>query len=107
MIAVNMASEVTIYTDGACSGNPGKGGYGAVLLWQGQEKHLRGYEPDTTNNRMELMGAIAALEELKRPMEIALYTDSKYMKDGIEKWLNKWKANGWRTASKQPVKNRD
>ncbi len=102
-----VSSEITIYTDGACSGNPGSGGYGAVLLWCGQEKHLSGFAFETTNNRMELMGAIVALEELKRSMEIILVTDSKYVKDGVERWLANWKRNGWRTSSKAPVKNRD
>jgi ribonuclease HI len=98
---------VEIYTDGACSGNPGPGGWGALLLYQDTEKELTGGEPDTTNNRMELTAAIAALETLKRPCRIALYTDSTYVRDGITKWLPEWKRRGWKTAAKKPVKNVD
>jgi ribonuclease HI len=98
---------VTIHTDGACSGNPGPGGWGAILTFKDQEKELKGGEPQTTNNRMELMAAIAALEALKRPCTVDLYTDSQYMRGGITGWINGWKRNGWRTASKQPVRNVD
>jgi ribonuclease HI len=101
------ATEVTIHTDGACSGNPGPGGWGAILSFGDHEKELCGGEPHTTNNRMELMAAISALEALKRPCTIALYTDSEYVKSGITGWINKWKQNGWRTADKKPVKNVD
>lgn len=100
-------AAVEIFTDGACSGNPGPGGWGALLRYRGVEKELSGGEAYTTNNRMELMGAIAALEALKRPSQVAICTDSAYLKDGITKWLPRWKANGWKTASKKPVKNRD
>ena len=97
--------EVEIYTDGACSGNPGPGGWGALLRYGAVEKELAGGEGLTTNNRMELMGAISALEALKKPAKIKLYTDSVYVKDGITKWLKGWKAKGWLTADKKPVKN--
>jgi ribonuclease HI len=103
----NDTSDIVIYTDGACSGNPGPGGWGALLSWNGHEKELFGGEPDTTNNRMELMAAIQALESLKRTGPIALYTDSTYVRDGITKWIHGWKRNGWRTAAKKPVKNED
>ncbi len=98
---------VEIFTDGACSGNPGPGGWGAVLRWKGVEKELSGGEPETTNNRMELMAAIAALESLKRAVPVVLTTDSTYVRDGITKWIHNWKKNGWRTANKKPVKNAD
>jgi ribonuclease HI len=98
---------VEIHTDGACSGNPGPGGWGAVLRWQGRERELCGGEALTTNNRMELMAAIAALEALKRPSRVVIWTDSGYLKGGITGWIKGWKKNGWRTAGKQPVKNRD
>ena len=98
---------VAIYTDGACSGNPGPGGWGAVLLYGEHRREISGASADTTNNRMELTAAIRALEALKRPTDVALYTDSTYVKDGITRWLPNWKARGWRTASKSPVKNRD
>lgn len=98
---------VEIHTDGACSGNPGPGGWAAVLIWRGLDKELSGYDPVTTNNRMELMAAIAALESLKRPMTVRLITDSNYLKGGITTWLRGWKRNGWRTADKKPVKNQD
>ncbi len=100
-------SRVEIYTDGACSGNPGPGGWGAILRYEGKEKELFGSEPLTTNNRMELMAAIAALEALKRPVQIDVYTDSNYLRDGVMKWLSAWKARGWRTADRKPVKNID
>ena len=100
-------SEIEIFTDGACSGNPGPGGWGAILRWQDHERELSGGEALTTNNRMELMAAIAALESLKKPCTVKLYTDSMYLKDGITKWLANWKARGWKTADKKPVKNID
>lgn len=101
------SSKVEIYTDGACSGNPGPGGWGAVMRFNGVEKELSGGENPTTNNRMELMAAIKSLEALTRPCKVDLYTDSKYVKDGIEQWLANWKARGWKTADKKPVKNID
>ena len=97
--------EVEIFTDGACSGNPGPGGWGAILRYGDMEKELSGGEDHTTNNRMELMAAISALEALKTPCKVMLHTDSNYLKDGITKWIKNWKRNGWRTASKDPVKN--
>jgi ribonuclease HI len=100
-------TEVVIYTDGACSGNPGPGGWGVVMRWQGKEKELYGFEPVTTNNRMELMAAIQALEALQRPTTVSLHTDSKYLLDGITKWIQGWQRNGWKTAAKKPVKNDD
>jgi len=99
--------KVEIHTDGACSGNPGPGGWGALLRWNGQEKELAGAEAQTTNNRMELMAAIAALECLKRPCRVRLHTDSQYVRTGITEWLPRWIRNGWRTAQKKPVKNAD
>lgn len=102
-----MTLEVVIYTDGACRGNPGPGGWGAILIYGDHEKELCGGEPDTTNNRMELMGAIQALEALTRPCKIVLYTDSQYVRTGIATWLSLWKARGWRTQSKGAVKNAD
>jgi ribonuclease HI len=101
------APRVIIHTDGACSGNPGPGGWGAILSFGDREKELKGSEAHTTNNRMELMGAIAALEALKRPCSVDLYTDSQYLRGGITGWINGWKRNGWRTADKKPVKNVD
>ena len=98
---------VEIFTDGACSGNPGPGGWGAILRWRGSEREMWGGEPMTTNNRMEMMAAIQALETLKRPVPAKLHTDSQYLRDGITKWLPRWKKNGWRTADKKPVKNVD
>ena len=98
---------VEIHTDGACSGNPGPGGWGAVLRWRGRARELSGFEPTTTNNRMELLAAINALETLKRPMRVRLFTDSNYLRQGITTWLPAWKARGWRTADKKPVKNQD
>jgi ribonuclease HI len=97
--------DVEMFTDGACSGNPGPGGWGAILRMGDREKELSGGEPATTNNRMELMGVIAGLEALKRPCKIRLHTDSKYVLDGATKWIHGWKKNGWRTADKKPVKN--
>lgn len=104
-----MPAEDTIeaFTDGACSGNPGPGGWGAVLRWRGHEREISGGEPLTTNNRMELMAAIAALEALKRPSRIVITTDSIYLRDGITKWVDGWQRNGWKTAAKKAVKNRD
>ena len=100
-----MTATVDVWTDGACSGNPGPGGWGAILSYNGVEKELSGGEPQTTNNRMELMAAIAALEALKRPCTVALHTDSQYLRQGITGWIHGWKKNGWRTADKKPVKN--
>jgi len=100
-------TEVVIYTDGACSGNPGPGGWGVVLRWNGTEKELHGGDPQTTNNRMELMAAIQALEALNRPSRVQLYTDSVYLLNGITKWVAGWQSNGWRTSAKKPVKNED
>jgi ribonuclease HI len=97
--------KVTIYTDGACSGNPGPGGWGALLLYGEHEKELYGGESETTNNRMELQAAIEALKALKRSCEIDLYTDSQYVKGGITGWIHGWKKNGWKTSNKKPVKN--
>ena len=99
------ANKVVVYTDGACSGNPGPGGWGAVLDYSGTRKDLCGGEAETTNNRMELMAAIAALNALKRPCIVEMHVDSVYVKDGITKWVNSWKRNGWKTADKKPVKN--
>ena len=105
---VDFMKHVDIYTDGACRGNPGRGGWGAILVFQGQEKELSGGEPSTTNNRMELMAAISALEALKEPCEITLYSDSKYMIDSITKgWVYSWKAKGWKKADKSPALNPD
>ena len=100
-------APVEAFTDGACSGNPGPGGWGVVLRYRGQEKELSGAEALTTNNRMELMAAIAALEALKRASRVAITTDSTYVKDGITRWVHAWKQRGWRTADKKPVKNQD
>ena len=102
--------EVELFTDGACSGNPGPGGWGAILRVKGakdggRERELSGSEPATTNNRMELMAVISGLEALKRPCTVRLYTDSRYVLDGATKWIHGWKKNGWRTADKKPVKN--
>jgi ribonuclease HI len=102
-----MTGRILMFTDGACSGNPGPGGWGVVLRWQGHEKELKGGEPATTNNRMELMAAIRGLEALKRPSAVDLHTDSTYLRDGITKWIFSWKARGWRTADNKPVKNQD
>ncbi|MDZ4867900.1 MAG: ribonuclease HI [Alphaproteobacteria bacterium] len=100
-------NHVEIYTDGACSGNPGPGGWGAILLFKTERRELSGGETLTTNNRMELMAAIGALEALKRACDVHLHTDSMYLKDGITKWVHGWKKNGWKTADKKPVKNVD
>lgn len=99
--------HVSIFTDGACRGNPGPGGWGAILRYGSNEKEFYGGEADTTNNRMELMAAIVALEALTQPCQVLLTTDSKYVMDGITSWLANWKKRGWKTASKQPVKNVD
>ena len=98
---------MTIHTDGACSGNPGPGGYGAILQWGEHTREIKGGEPHTTNNRMELMAAIAALESLKRPCTVDIHTDSQYLRNGIMTWIKSWKRNGWKTADKKPVKNVD
>ena len=100
-------SAVTIYTDGGCKGNPGPGGWGALLIYKGREREIYGGEALTTNNRMELMAAIAALETLKRSCPVDLHTDSQYLRNGITEWIRGWKANGWKTAQKKPVKNAD
>ena len=99
--------KVTIFTDGGCRGNPGPGGWGAVLQFGDQEKEIYGYDPETTNNRMELMAAISALELLKRPCEIDLTTDSQYVRQGILEWMDGWKKRNWKNAAKKPVKNKD
>jgi ribonuclease HI len=101
------ADKVVVFTDGACSGNPGPGGWGAILTFKGVEKELKGGEAHTTNNRMELMAAISALEAMKRPCLVELHTDSQYVMNGITSWIHNWKRNGWRTANKKPVKNED
>jgi ribonuclease HI len=103
----NTQTPVTIYTDGACSGNPGPGGWGAILSYGGREKELFGGEKATTNNRMELMGAIAALESLTRPCPVVLYTDSQYVQKGIKEWIHGWKKRGWKKADGKPVINAD
>ncbi|MCB1403944.1 MAG: ribonuclease HI, partial [Rhodobacteraceae bacterium] len=105
-------AELFAYTDGACSGNPGPGGWGAVLVARDgdeilKERELSGGEPATTNNRMELMAAIAALEALERPSRLTVVTDSAYLRDGVMRWIHGWKRNGWRTADRKPVKNED
>jgi ribonuclease HI len=100
-------TEVVIYTDGACSGNPGPGGWGVVLRWNGTEKELHGADSQTTNNRMELTAAIEALEALNRPSRVQLHTDSTYLLNGVTKWIAAWQRNGWRTSAKKPVKNED
>ena len=102
-----MTDNVTIHTDGACRGNPGPGGWGAVLDYRGQQKTIQGFEPQTTNNRMELTAVIQALRALKRGCDVELVTDSKYVMTGINEWLANWKCNGWKTAAKKPVKNSD
>jgi len=102
-----MTDAVEVWTDGACSGNPGPGGWGAVLSYKGKERELSGGEAQTTNNRMELMGAIAALETLTRPCTVALHTDSQYLRQGITAWIHGWKRNGWKTADRKPVKNEE
>ena len=98
---------VTIFTDGACKGNPGPGGWGAILRFQGEEREMFGGDPATTNNRMEMTAVIEALQSLKRPCRVTVYTDSQYVQKGITEWIASWKRRGWRTASKDPVKNVD
>lgn len=107
MTAPATKAPVEIFTDGACSGNPGPGGWGALLRYNGTERELSGGESATTNNRMEMMAAIQALETLSRPVKVRLYTDSQYVRDGITSWLPRWKVRGWKTADKKPVKNVD
>lgn len=102
-----MTEKVEIYTDGACQGNPGPGGWGVILRYKGVEKELSGYDPATTNNRMELQAAIEGIKTLKRSVKVDLYTDSQYLRDGITKWLFQWKKNNWRLSNKSPVKNKD
>ena len=102
-----MTAPVVIYTDGACKGNPGPGGWGALLQYGRRERELFGGEARTTNNRMELIAVIRALESLKRTATVEIYTDSQYVKNGIETWINTWKRNGWRTSDRKPVKNAD
>lgn len=102
-----MTSPVVIHTDGACRGNPGPGGWGAILEHQSRERELYGYEPETTNNRMELMAVIQALEALKRPCKVRAITDSQYVMKGVTEWMPGWKKRGWRTAARKPVANRD
>lgn len=99
--------NVEIFTDGACSGNPGPGGWGVILRYQGVEKELAGYSEGTTNNRMEMTAVLEAFRALKQPCHVTVYTDSQYLRNGITKWVYKWKQNGWKTAAKLPVKNRD
>lgn len=101
------AERVVIYTDGACSGNPGPGGWAAILSFKGSEKEISGGEPHTTNNRMEIRAAIEGLNALKRPCAVDLYTDSQYVRQGITAWMHNWKRRGWRTADNKPVKNED
>lgn len=103
----SMSDQVEIFTDGACSGNPGPGGWGALIVWKGRIKEMCGGEAQTTNNRMELLAAIESLEALKRPLAVKLHTDSVYLRDGITRWIENWRGNGWRTAAKKPVKNLD
>jgi ribonuclease HI len=100
-------TKVEIYTDGACKGNPGPGGWGALLIAAGQQKELYGGEPNTTNNRMELRAVIEALSALNRPCDVTVHTDSQYVQKGISEWIHGWKARGWKTAAKEPVKNVD
>ncbi len=102
-----MTDKVEMYTDGACRGNPGAGGWGVWLSWRGNDKSLNGYEAETTNNRMELTAVIRGLEALKRSCQINLYTDSRYVMQGINDWMPRWKHNGWKNAARKPVKNAD
>jgi ribonuclease HI len=102
---LNTSEKIIIYTDGACSGNPGKGGYGAVLMSRDNYKEIFGFSPETTNNKMEITAVIEALKTLKRSCNVIIYTDSKYVMDGITKWISSWKRNGWKTADRKPVKN--
>lgn len=102
-----MIEKVEIYTDGACQGNPGPGGWGALLRYKGTEKELAGFSPSTTNNRMELQAAIEALKSLKRPMKVDLFTDSQYLRNGVTQWMFQWKKNNWRLSNNKPVKNQE
>ncbi len=103
-----MSAKIEIYTDGACSGNPGKGGYGAILMYKHHKKEISGFEKETTNNRMELMAVIQSLKSLKREFSsITVYTDSKYVQNGISKWIHSWKKNNWKGANRKPIKNID
>ncbi len=103
----NSTNYVEIYVDGSCLHNPGPGGWGVLMIWKEHEREFSGFESNATNNRMELMAAIQALETLKRPISVKIYTDSKYVKDGITKWLQTWKAKNWKTAARKPVANQD
>ncbi len=107
MTKIVTKKKITLYTDGACSGNPGPGGWGVFMSWNGHEKELNGGDPDTTNNRMELMAAIKGLEALKGSCHVDIYTDSKYVMMGITDWMEGWKRKGWKSASKKPIKNKD
>ena len=107
MIPLSNKKRIEIFTDGACSGNPGPGGWGAILRYKQVEKELSGGSRQTTNNRMELTAVVEALRALKEPCRVDLYTDSKYLKDGITSWIRNWKRNGWKTSTRQPVKNQD
>jgi ribonuclease HI len=107
MEAVAPKKLVEVFTDGACSGNPGPGGWGAILRYQGIEKELMGYDPQTTNNKMELIAVVKALQAIKEPCRVIVHTDSRYVRDGITSWLHNWKRNGWRTSAKEPVKNQE
>lgn len=102
-----MSDKIIIYTDGACLGNPGNGGYGAILIYKEYQKEISGFEKETTNNRMEMRAVIEALRSVKKPIEIEIYTDSKYVMDGITSWIKSWKQNNWRNANRKPVKNSD
>jgi ribonuclease HI len=102
-----MKNIVTIYTDGSCRGNPGPGGWAAVLQYQNKEKEISGFEPDTTNNRMELKAAVEALKALKRSCDVDVYTDSQYVRQGMTAWIFNWRKNGWKSADKKPIKNQD
>ena len=104
---MNKTEKVQIFTDGACKGNPGPGGWGAILRFQDNEKEINGYEPLTTNNIMELMAVIESLKAISKPFEIVITTDSQYVKYGITSWIHNWKKNGWKTAAKKPVKNKE
>ncbi|HKJ71287.1 MAG TPA: ribonuclease HI [Gammaproteobacteria bacterium] len=104
---MSRSKAVELFTDGACRGNPGPGGWGALLRFNGRERELYGFEPETTNNRMELTAAIRGLEALKRPCSVDLTTDSEYLRKGVTEWMANWKKRGWKTASKKPVANRD
>ena len=103
----DQGDRVTIHTDGSCLSNPGPGGWAAILRWRDNEREIVGHEPDTTNNRMELMAAIMGLNAVTRAMPIDLHTDSRYVMNGVKEWMPRWKANGWKTASKKPVANQD